>query len=226
MLIALLLAAGLVVGAPFWVVLAGAVAVLQPALGLVGVAVGVAVALFRRFTERRSGAGGETAFFNAMAAELRAGASLRIALGAAASRAPELGLESAGRRAAAGQPALAVADELVRVLPRNGRLAGAAFSLAAETGARAADVFETLAQRSANLDDLARERSTLTAQARLSALVVGGAPVALLVALVATGRARALLEAGPVGWGIALVGGALELAGLAVVAFMLWRAGR
>jgi Flp pilus assembly protein TadB len=225
-LIALLLAAGLVVGVPWLVVAAGAVAVIQPVMGMVGVGAGVAIALHRRFRDRRSRPGGETTFFNAMAAELRAGASLRVALGAAAARAPDLGLATVGRRAAAGQPAPAVAAELAHALPRNGRLAGAAFSLAAETGARAADVFETLAQRSANVDELDRERSTLTAQARMSALVVGGAPVALLVALIATGRAEALLEAGPVGWGIALVGGGLEFAGLAVVGFMLRRAGR
>jgi len=225
-LIALLLAAGLVAGAPFWVVMAGSVVVLEPIVGLGGLGGAVVVALYGRLRERRKGVGGETAFFNAMASELRAGASLRIALGSAAARAPELGLDAAGRQAAAGRPADTVAAELIHGLPRNGRLAGAAFSLAAETGARAADVFETLAQRSVGLDELSRERNTLTAQARMSALVVGGAPVVLLIALVATGRAQTLLEAGPVGWGIAIVGGGLELAGLGAVAVMLWRASR
>lgn len=226
MLIALLLAAGLVVGAPWWAVVTGAVVTLQPTLGLVAVGGAVALALYRRFDQRRSGSGGETVFCNAMAAELKAGASLRIALSAAAARVPELGLAAAGRRAVAGQPAPAVAEELARALPRNGRLAGAAFALAAETGARAADVFETLAQHAAGVDELARERSTLTAQARLSAMVVGGAPVLLLIALVATGRGQTMLAAGPVGWAIALVGVGLEITGLGAVALMLWRAGR
>jgi len=225
MLILVLLGAALVAGAPYWVVGAGVVALRWPTVGLVGISGVIAYAWYRKLAGR-SRPGNETLFFAAMAAELRAGSSLRMALGSAAAGNPDFELQPAGRRAAAGLPASDIAQELSERLPRNGKLAGAAFSLAAATGARAADVFESLAQQAAERDDLVRERATLTAQARMSAAVVGGAPILVLVALSASGRGQQLLEAGPVGWAILIAGAALELAGLAVVGLMLWRAGR
>ena len=50
--------------------------------------------------------------------------------------------------------------------------------------------------------------------------------MALLLGLLATGRANALLAAGPVGWGIVIAGVGLEAAGITAVALMLWKAGR
>lgn len=225
MLIVVLLGAVLVGGAPYWVVGAGVVASRWPMVGLAGLGGAIGYAWYRKLRGRAQ-SGNETLFFAAMAAELRAGSSLRMALGSAAEGSSDLGLQPAGRRAAAGVPASDIAQELSERLPRNGRLAGAAFSLAAATGARAADVFESLAQQAAERDDLVRERGTLTAQARMSAAVVGGAPILVLVGLAVSGRGQQLLEAGPAGWAIVLAGGALEIAGLAVVGFMLWRAGR
>ena len=67
-------------------------------------------------------------------------------------------------------------------LPVNGRLAAAAFRLAAVTGGRVAALFHTLAARAAEVGRLNRERRALTAQARASAWVVGGVPLALLAA--------------------------------------------
>ena len=223
-LVAVLLAGALLAGVPAWLVGVGAVTVVWPGVGVAAASGAVLFSLAGRWRASGSGEASETVLFRAVAAELRAGSSLRLALGAAAARVPELGLTTAARRAAAGVPAPDVAQALSDRLPRNGRLAAAAFVLSSEMGARAADVFETLALRSAGMDDLVRERRTLTAQARMSALVVAGLPVLLLIGMAVTGKAQALLAAGAVGWAIAAVGGLLELSGVAAVLFMLRRA--
>ena len=223
MLIMVVLAFALVGGAPPWVVLLAAATLVQPLVGGAAFATAVGFSLWQRFQSSRIRIS-EASFFHAMASELRSGSSLRLALGGAAARQPGLGLDLAVRNAAAGQPAEFVAAELSSRLPQNGRLAGAAFELASHTGAQAADVFETLASGAAEFDELARERATLTAQARLSAAVVGGLPVLLIVGLVVTGRASLLLESGFVGWALVAVGLTLEITGVATVVFMLWRA--
>jgi Flp pilus assembly protein TadB len=118
-----------------------------------------------------------------------------------------------------------VAGALSEALPANGRLAGAAFRLATETGARAADVFADLAVRATEAGDLARERRALTAQARLSAALVGGAPIAVVALLVVSGRASALLESSS-GRAIGAIGLALLVAGGLVVWVMVRTAER
>jgi len=174
----------------------------------------------------RPGPGDEVALLNGLAAELRAGTSLRMALVAGAERAPELDLGRAVRAAAAGQPMSDVAAELTGALPSSGRFVAAAFRLTATSGGRAASVFEELALRAAETGELSRERRALTSQARLSALVVGGAPVAMVIVLLITGNAQALLAAGPLGHAMVAIGVGLELAGLAVVAVVLRNAER
>ncbi len=174
----------------------------------------------------RLGTGDEVALLNGLAAELRAGASLRMALVAGAERAPHLDMDRAVRAAAAGLPMSAVAAELEPALPSNGRFVAAAFRLTATSGGRAASMFEELAFRAAEAGELSRERRALTAQARLSVFVVGGAPVAMVVVLLITGKAQALLAAGPAGYAMAAIGVGLELVGLAVVAIVLRNAER
>lgn len=174
----------------------------------------------------RPGPGDEVALLNGIAAELRSGASLRMALVAGAERAPQLDLGRAVRAAAAGQPMSDVAAELAGALPSNGRFVAAAVRLTATSGGRAASVFEELALHAAETGELSRERRAQTAQARLSAFVVGGAPVAMVVVLLITGKAQALLAAGPVGHAMAAIGVGLELVGLVVVAIVLRNAER
>ncbi len=174
----------------------------------------------------RPGPSDEVALLNGLAAELRAGASLRMALVAGAERAPDLDLGRAVRAATAGQPMSEVAAELEESLPGNGRLVAAALRLTARSGGRAAVVFEELALRAAEAGELCRERMALTAQARLSAMIVAGAPVVMLAALLITGKAQVLLDAGAVGHVIAAVGIGLVVAGLAVVAAVLRTAER
>ncbi|NQV07473.1 hypothetical protein HQ535_13065, partial [bacterium] len=82
-----------------------------------------------------------------------------------------------------------------------------------------------LAVRAADHGRLNRERRALTAQAKASAAVVGGAPVLLAAAAALTGRFGSLMEsaAGPVILG---VGVGLQAVGMAVVWSMVRRATR
>ena len=163
----------------------------------------------------------EAAFCSAVAAELRAGASLRHALAGAAERDPGQRLAPPVRAALAGAPAGEVALRLERALPVNGRNAAVAFRLASRTGAGAAAVFSRLAAGANAAAEARRERNALTAQARLSAMVVGGAPIAAVVVLLATGRLETLGSSGGIGMAIAAIGLGLVGLGLTIVWVML-----
>lgn len=162
--------------------------------------------------------GAEAAFLRGMAGEIEAGASLRQALAAAADRAPDLSLATAVRLARAGRPAAEIADQLEQVLKHNGRLAGAAYRLVSEEGARAGPVFAGLAVRAADAGELQRTRRVVTAQARLSAWVVGGLPIGATGALMIMGRGPDL--AGPAGV-VSAIGAALVGLGAIVIWLMV-----
>lgn len=219
MLSAVVIAVALVAGAPPLAVAVGALALWQPSFLLAAAAAWAVVA--RRGRRRlRPGPDDEAAFLAGLAAEMEAGASLRSAVAAAATRAPALDLSRACRLAEAGLPAAQVGEALRPALPVNGRLAAAALRLAAEGGGRVAGLSHTLAARAAEVGRLERERRGLTAQARASAWVVGGAPLALLALLAVTGRMGPLL-ADSLGRGVLTLGLALEAAGASVVWLMV-----
>jgi tight adherence protein B len=225
MLTAVLLAAGLAVGIPPVVIAIAALAAIEPRLVLAGAAVwGVVAALRRR--PARVAPDDEATLFRAMAAELRSGASLRSALAEAAHRVPQIELGRPVRLAAAGMSMADVAGSVEAQLPVNGRLAAAAFRLSDWSGARVADTFEGLAQRAAATAELARERKAATAQARLSALIVGAAPLVFTVLLVATGRGAGLVAHGGLGWLVLGMGLGLEVVGLILVSVIVRRAER
>lgn len=217
------LAIGLAAGAPLVALGIAVLALWQPWWLLAALAVWMVVA--RRRRRSRAGPGDEADFLQGLAAEVSAGAALRAAVVAAASRAPALDLSQAGRLAGAGMAAGRIGEALQSALPVNGRLAGAAFRLAASVGAPAAGLFHSLAARGADVGRLDRERRALTAQARASAWVVGALPVALLTGLAVTGRLSALL-ANPAGPAVLGTGLALEGLGVAAVWWMIRRAGR
>ncbi|MEA3509956.1 MAG: hypothetical protein U9R51_00835 [Actinomycetota bacterium] len=225
MLTAVLLAGGLVAGIPPALIAIAALAAVEPRLVLVGAAIWAIVSAFRQ-RRTRVVPDDEATLFRAMAAELRSGASLRNALAEAAHRVPQIDLGRPVRLAAAGMSMSEVAGSVERRLAENGRLAAAAFRLSDWSGARVADTFEGLAERAAATAELARERKAATAQARLSALIVGVAPFVFTVLLVATGRGTGLMSHGTIGWLILGVGLGLEIVGLAIVAAIVWRAER
>lgn len=223
MLTAVLLASGLALGIhPAVVALAG-LASIEPKLLLLGAGVWGVVAAIRR-RARPATADDEATYFRALSAELRAGASLRGAIGEALDRVPELSLGPAPRYAQAGLPMDEIADAVEARFPENGRLAAAAFRLSDWSGARVAATFEDLAERAAASADLVRERKAATAQARLSALVIGVAPVAFALLLFLTGRGSGFAAHGTIGVIVLGTGLALEITGLAVVALIMRRA--
>jgi len=225
MLIVLLLAAGLAQGVhPAALALAG-LAAIEPRLVLLGAAVWAAVHAMRR-RRRRVTPDDEATYFRALSAELKAGASLRGALGEAADRVPNLSLDQAVRLAAAGTPMAEVADVVEVQFPENGRLAGAAFRLSDWSGAQVADTFAGLAERASSSAELARERKAATAQARMSAFVIGITPAAFAALLLATGKGSGLVDHGVVGLFILGIGLTLEVLGLMVVALIIRRAER
>lgn len=215
-------AIGIAAGLPPVAIGVAAAAMWQPWLVLLG-APAWAVVQRRRGAAVRPDADDEALFLRSLAAELTGGASLRTALAAAAGRAPRLDLTMASRMAAAGLPAERVAGVLDGALPVNGRLASAAWLLAARSGGPAAAVAQSLAVLAAEEGALRRERRALTAQARASAWVVASLPVILLVAMVAGGR---LFPADPALAPVLVVGLTLQAAGVACVAWMLRRADR
>lgn len=225
MLVTAVTVAALLAGVSPPVVAVAALAAASPptAALLAGPAV---IAWWFRRKKGRTAAVDEAAFCAALSAELQAGASLRHALAAAAERDPTPELAVPAREAMAGVSAPEIASHLQRALPINGRHAALAFRLAADTGAGTAAVFTHLATRATQAAESRRERDALIAQAKLSAFVVGGAPIAIAVFLVATGRIGLLTGAGTPGVAIALAGFGLVGTGLFVVWAMIKRTPR
>jgi Flp pilus assembly protein TadB len=154
------------------------------------------------------------AYFDAVAGELRRGAALRQALAIAA---PQTRL---ARLAATGQPMELVAAEVQTMFTLDDELAAAGIQLAGRSGAPAAVLFSRLAERLRAGEQLARDRRTLTAQARLSAAVIGLLPVAPAAIMAASSRGRLFLEPGPTRL-VVLFGFALQVLGLIVIGVLL-----
>jgi len=167
----------------------------------------------------------EAVFLAAVRAELRAGASVRHAFVAAAARVPDLPLAPAVRLAQAGLQLGEVGRAAAGALPVNGAHVAAALEMTAATGARAGALFGRLAERAAEVQAVHRERRTLTAQARFSALVVAALPVLPALVVTATGGASTAAASGPLGMLALGAGIVLEIAGLGTVAWMLRRFG-
>lgn len=209
MLLAVVVAIGVAAGAhPIGLGIA-ALAFLRPVWFLVAVA---AWAGYRRWSDRGAYRPREEAvFLEGLAAELRGGASLRSAIADAAAR-TGIDLAVPVRLAQAGRPMEDIAHPLGERLVVNGAVAGPALRLAATAGAGVAPLFDALALRAAEAADEERETRALTAQARLSAWLVGGAPAALAAGIFAfrgwefgdTSLAAAIAA---VGFGLQAIGG-------------------
>ncbi len=167
----------------------------------------------------------ESRYHRAVASELRGGASLRLALVHAAERTPELGLAPALRRLGAGLPLGGVAPHLVRSFPRSGGHLAPALEFAGVAGGRSAEVFDRLAAVTADEADADRERVAATAQARLSAWVVGGLPIVAALYALMTGRIASLARIGGGGVVILAIGFGLLTTGLVAVTVIVRRAG-
>jgi len=221
MLTATGLAWGFASGVPILVLALAGLAVYEPGLAL-GLMIGLV--LFGRYQAKSEEY--EGAFLQAVAAELRAGAGLRLALADASERVPARSLSSVARLARAGRPLDEIADTLAAGLERHGPLTAAAIRIAGTTGGRVADTFDELALLAAEDMQMEGERRAATAQARISAWIVGGLPVAYLAYAAAGGRLSVLWNAGTIGVVVLGVGGLLLLSGVGGIVLMVRRADR
>jgi tight adherence protein B len=219
--IALGLAAGLVIGAPLPALAALGLAVWQPVWALAAI---LAWSVLAGQHNDSSTEDAEAAYLQAVGSELRAGSSLRHSLSSAASRVAGLQLDRVVRLATAGRPLAQVAQSLERALPRLGALTASAVRTAGVTGGRAADVFDALSVLAAEETALVRERRTATAQARISAWIVGGLPVVYLLYAAVSGKLAVLLSVGPAGSLLLVVGLLLLTGGVGVMWGMLRKA--
>lgn len=164
----------------------------------------------------RPGPDDEARLLDRVVTELDSGASPRAALASVAARRGPFDLSVVARKLAAGLSAREISRSLAEVLPHNGHLVAAAWGLTADAGAPAAPVMALLARRAADRGRLLRERRALTTQARATAWLIAGLPLAVCLGLFATGR----IGPGP-GLPLVLAGCALQLIGLAVIWAML-----
>jgi tight adherence protein B len=153
-----------------------------------------------------------------LAASLRSGASLTMALGEVggaldAPIGPEL--DALARDAAHGRPVRQVLDDWSSTHDDPGtRLAAAALVLATIVGSAPARAIDGVAATVRERLDLAAERRALAAQARTSALVLSVAPVGFAALLVlADAAAAGFLLGTPAGWACLVTGVGLDAAG-------------
>ncbi len=169
----------------------------------------------RRLRLRRQPGIDEQQFFLAVHGELRGGASLRHAIGAAA-QAQSGDMAADIHRSAVRHHSMTAVCGSLRQLPEMGHVAAMATRVAMESGGRAADVFHRLADRARVNAALERQRRTLTVQARLSAAIVASLPLLWLV-FGGWGRLQVLIRHG--GGVVAATGVGMEALGVALV----WR---
>ena len=167
----------------------------------------------------------EVVFLQAVAAELRAGDSVRGSIAGAAARATGLSLGRATRLCDAGMPMTQVASELAANLPTCGLLTAAAVEIGAESGGRIAAVFSTLAAIQTDEIELRREVRASTASIRASVVVVGGLPVVGIIYSASSGHLSRLLEVGVAGVVIVVIGGLLLVTGTGALVGLARKAG-
>lgn len=207
-----LLALGLAAGAPPWRIALLAVAIWFPW--------GVAVLVLVVFTvHRRAGGDRAARFLEGVAAELRAGSSLRQALAASARAVGEEGLAAACMEGGYGE----VGAVAAAAFPGIGREIEVTIAGAARSGGAAADLFDELASVALAHEEIRREVVVASAPGRVAAGIFVGAPALYLGQRWAAGDLAVLFASGP--RRIAGIAGmSLFLAGLAGVLVVMWRA--
>lgn len=211
MITALLLAIGS--GLPLRVVGLPALAILVPEAATVA----IAVLLLReaRSLRRRRTTGDEVLCLLGIAAELRAGRTIRQAVPAAFERAPALDPGPLRRAVEAGLPPDRLAEALRSALPRHGRIAASAVRIGSPIGASMAEAFETAASLARSEEELEREKRAAAAQAVAGAAILVGLPASVAIQRVTSGAL-----AGP-GGALTTVGiAALAVGGIVIVAML------
>ncbi len=215
MLMWILAAVAWAVGVPPLVVAAGVVLA-------VNVPVGLAALVVAAFVERRAGRRAakidEAAFLRSVATAVSAGSTLRSAI---RSGDPAVVAERTRRLCDAGVSMAKVGESLKGSLAHNGVTFAAVCSLSETTGSALSPTLHVLSQRAADGAAIRRHRGVATAQARFSAVIVGLAPLAVTVGLVATRGMPA--DGDPVAAWSVVFGSLLQIVGLAVVFAMASR---
>lgn len=152
------------------------------------------------------------------ARSVRSGASLQVAIAEAAGSVGGAVSADFHRVAAAAQRGASLVDALAQWVERRARrsvrLAAGAIALAVESGGAPGRVLDDVATALRQRHQIEREAHALAAQARLSAVVVGVAPVAFtVVASFADPRHARLLFATPLGLSCLAAGLALDAVG-------------
>jgi len=180
-----------------------------------------------REVKRRPGLGGrrpEVMILVRMAADVRAGETIRSALANVAADVPAL--QAAARLATSGRPMDHVMAMAAGAFGAYGTLVSSAVRLASMAGAPLAPVVEELAAQLMRIDDIARERRAAMAPAILQAALVGGAPLVLATAwLVSGGLTDRIARSTP--HAVVVIGGlGLVATGAVVVLRLTWKASR
>lgn len=145
-----------------------------------------------------------TALLDVLAA-LKAGRTLRSSLAGLS--------EELGRLVAVGASTESLSRAVLRALPTHGAIAAAAVRLLDEAGGPAIPVIEELVTQAAETDRVRRELRSAVAAPVLQGALVGGAPLAVLVALVAGGGFTRALTASPAHAAVVLVGTLMTVVG-------------
>lgn len=159
-----------------------------------------------------------------LAAEMRAGQSLRTAVAAVAERDDRL--TRVRRLALAGRPIAEIAPIMALAMGPHRRMVEAMFLVADRTGAATASGFEELAAQAMSVDDLNRERRAAAAPALLQAAMVGGIPLFVLGSMIFNGRLSSVFRDGGIEALLVGSGAFLVCGGVVAVALIAWRSSR
>lgn len=165
-------------------VVAGALVAPLPMLLILGV-----LSLRSRRGQPVAAMGEEAAGLLGVLASLQAGHTLRAALSGLSNEVDRL--------VTVGASTGALAAALERALGDQGRVAGAAVRLLDRAGGPAVPVFEELAAQAAETERIRRELRSAVAAPVLQGLIIGGAPLAVLVFLVASGELTRIFTSSP-----------------------------
>lgn len=209
----MILVSAVLVGSAPWahrVVVAGAlVAPVPTALALLWFGVRA------RRHEERPALGAEALALLDVLAGLKAGRTLRSSLAGLSGQ--------TGRLVAVGAPTEALAASVASALPTHGPMAAAAVRLLDEAGGPAIPVMEELATQAAEMDRVRRELRSAVAAPVLQGVLVGGAPLAVLVWLVVSGGFARAVTATPAHAVVVVAGAVMTLAGAVWVAAIVRR---
>ena len=218
MVIWVLVAVGLAAGLPWWTILVAGATAVAPVRGTVAV-VGVAMVLESVRRRRSNTAIDEVGLLRRIASSVAAGATLRQAIVLADVDQP---YPVVGRLCRAGAPMADVGAAMKPMLPVSGQRFASLCAMSELTGAPVGDAVRSCADRAAR--DVANRRKLRAslAQVRLSAWVVGVAPLAMTGVVVAT---QGIPEPGGAIIVLPMVAGfILEIVGMGIVLMLSQRA--